>query len=193
VDPARAVAGDTVASEPVASDPDPDVDAAAATALGRARAAARAKGLRPGSRAGRSDSRAARVARRALGAGSQPGDSGRDPALLGSQVEALLAERGWHQDVSAGAVMGRWASIVGPGIADHATPASVADGVLTVRAVSSAWATQLTLLRPHLLERIAGEVGPGVVTEIRVVGPGAPSWVRGKFRAKGAGPRDTYG
>lgn len=170
---------------------EPSVEALAAAALARARQAARAKGLRPGSKVRKG--RLGRGGAAAAGA-SGPGAAGRDPALLGEQVEALLAERGWHTDVSAGAVIGRWAAIVGPQIAEHATPTAFTDGVLTVRAGSSAWATQLGFLRSQLLGRIADEVGPGVVDELRIVGPGAPSWSRGKRRAPGGrGPRDTYG
>ena len=42
-------------------------------------------------------------------------------------------------------------------------------------------------------ERIEAVVGPGVVTELIVLGPVAPSWVKGRRRVPGPGPRDTYG
>jgi len=90
--------------------------------------------------------------------------------------------------------MGRWPQIVGTDVAAHSTPVSFADGILTVRADSTAWATQLRLLSSSLLTRLAEEVGEDTVGEIRVVGPGAPSWSRGSRRAQdGRGPRDTYG
>jgi predicted nucleic acid-binding Zn ribbon protein len=63
-----------------------------------------------------------------------------------------------------------------------------------VRADSTAWATQLRLLESTLMGRLAEEVGEGTVTELRVAGPGAPSWSRGRHRVQdGRGPRDTYG
>ncbi|HET7475412.1 MAG TPA: DciA family protein [Dermatophilaceae bacterium] len=160
---------------------------AAAEALARARAVARAKGLRPGSRgAGREFWSPRRYA------GSAP--DARDPATLGNQVDRLLTERGWGADVSAGAVMARWPAIVGPDVAAHCAPVTFADGVLTVRAESTAWATNLRLLEATLTGRIEAEVGPGVVAELRVVGPSAPSWSRGPRRTDGGrGPRDTYG
>lgn len=163
-----------------------DIDGIAAQALARARQAARDKGLRPGSKP--------RRRRRSAGSTSPAGyASGRDPALVGEQLEALLAERGWHTDVAAGAVIGRWAQIVGPAVADHAQPLTFTDGVLVVRAESSAWASQLVLLRAQLLARIADEVGPDVVADLRIVGPAAPRWIRGRRTAPGRGPRDTYG
>ena len=162
-----------------------DAAEAAAAALARARAAAKAKGLRPGLRPRR---RAKDVP-----VGERSG-SGRDPKLLGDQLDQFVTERGWVGDVAVGAVIGRWSQIVGPEIAQHCAPLDFVDGVLTVRADSTAWATQLRLLSSSLLTRLAEEVGEGTVGEIRVVGPGAPSWSRGSRRAQdGRGPRDTYG
>jgi predicted nucleic acid-binding Zn ribbon protein len=162
-----------------------DAAEAAAAALARARAAAKAKGLRPGLRPRR------RV--KDVPVGERSG-SGRDPKLLGDQLDQFVTERGWVGDVAVGAVIGRWSQIVGPDIALHCAPLDFVDGVLTVRADSTAWATQLRLLSSSLLTRLAEEVGEGTVGEIRVVGPGAPSWSRGSRRAQdGRGPRDTYG
>jgi len=161
-------------------------DTAAASALARARAAARAKGLRPGSRPMRK--------RRPTGQQvSGSGVDGRDPALLGDQMDRLLLDRGWNVDVAVGSVMGRWPAIVGTAVAEHCTPVTFSEGVLTVRADSTAWATQLRLMSSSILGRLETEVGKDAVTELRVQGPSAPSWVRGPRKATGPGPRDTYG
>ena len=120
--------------------------------------------------------------------------AGRDPKLLGDQLDQFVTERGWVGDVAVGAVIGRWSQIVGPEIAQHCAPVDFVDGVLTVRADSTAWATQLRLLSSSLLTRLAEDVGEGTVGELRVVGPGAPTWSRGQRRVQdGRGPRDTYG
>lgn len=173
-------------SDPTGESEQPD---AAQAALARARRAARDKGLRPG----------APVARRRragdLGRGSAPsGKAGRDPVTLGDQLDRLLRDRDWKVDVAAGSVMSRWADIVGEEIAGHAAPVSFEQGVLTVRAESTAWATQLRWLEATLLARMDDAVGAGVVTTLRVVGPSAPSWKRGpRAVSDGRGPRDTYG
>lgn len=157
---------------------------AAAEALSRARAAARAKGLRPGRPGPRRRKDVPRAAP----------TTGRDPRLLGDQLEEFVVDRGWQEQVSVGAVIGRWPRIVGEDVSAHCHPVEFVDGVLTVRAESTAWATQLRMLASTLLGRLAGEVGEGVVTQVRVVGPSAPSWSRGALRATdGRGPRDTYG
>ena len=161
---------------------------AAAAALARARAAAADKGLRPGMKPRR---RRRQSSEPAL---SGAGRDGRDPTLLGDQLDRLLVDRGWKVDVAVGAVMGRWAEIVGPDIAAHVTPVTFAEEVLTVQADSTAWATQMKLLTSSVLARIEHEIGPGAVTELKVLGPAAPSWRRGARRSPDSrGPRDTYG
>ncbi|XVX20301.1 DUF721 domain-containing protein [Actinomycetota bacterium] len=160
---------------------------AASAALARARAAAREKGLRPGLKPMR---------RRRPGEAAAPSSrrGGRDPELIGDQVDQLVSDRAWKVDVAAGSVMGRWPQIVGPDIAAHSQPVSFERGVLTVRAESTAWATQLRLLESTLIGRIDDEAGKGTVTELKIVGPSAPSWSRGPRRiSDGRGVRDTYG
>lgn len=154
-------------------------------ALNRAKAAARAKGLRPGQEPRR------RILADPPTSGARPG--GRDPQLLGDVVAHLLRERDWVADVSVGGVVGRWREVVGDQVADHCEPETFEDKVLVVRADSTAWATQVRLLAPQLLERLAHEVGEGVVETVTVLGPAGPSFRRGKKSVRGPGPRDTWG
>ena len=163
-------------------------DTAAASALARAREAARAKGLRPGTRPRRK-----RNPNGQTGTAAASGRDGRDPSLLGDQLDRLLLDRGWNIDVAIGSVMGRWPAIVGDEVAAHCTPVTFSDGVLAVRAESTAWATQLRLMSSTILARLETEVGKDAVTELRVQGPSAPSWSRGLRKSTGPGPRDTYG
>lgn len=159
---------------------------AAREAVARARAAAAARGLRPGS-PGRRRPRVAGESR----SGARSDD--RDPQLFGSGMERLIAERGWDVDVAVGGVMGRWSSVVGAQVAAHCAPETFRDGVLMVRADSTAWATQVRLLVPTVLRRLAEELGDGVVEQLQVKGPSAPNWRRGVRAVRGRGPRDTYG
>ena len=175
----------------VTEDPEGDPGAdAVRSALNRARAAAAARGAaaganRPGVRTPRRD----REQRR-----SGSGPDARDPQLVGSSISRLVDERGWRTPVAVGGVIGRWESVVGSEVAGHCTPESFLEGVLTVRADSSAWATQVRLLVPTLLRRLAEEVGEGTVDKVVVKGPSAPSWKKGPRVAPGSqGPRDTYG
>ena len=117
----------------------------------------------------------------------------RDPQLLGPTLDRLVAERGWQTDKAVGDVMGRWPAIVGRQLAEHAVPVAFDEGELVLRADSTAWATQIRLLAPTLLARLADDLGAGVVTTVTVRGPGGPSWKKGRLAVPGRGPRDTYG
>lgn len=163
----------------------PDPLHAAREALARARRAAREKGLRPGSPAGPGRRRAA---------GEQPpARSGRDPLLVGDEVQRLVASRGWDAEVQVGSVVGRWPAIVGEQVAQNVEVVAFEGTTLTVRARSTAWATQMRLLQSSVLARIEEQVGVGVVTQIQVQGPAGPHWRRGPLSSGGRGPRDTYG
>jgi predicted nucleic acid-binding Zn ribbon protein len=161
-------------------------------ALEEARAAARGQGKEVGK---------GRRSPAAKGAGprgnrrrwSGPAPDARDPQPLGRAAGELAKTRGWSGRVAEGSVFARWAEMVGEQIAAHATPTALRDGVLHVSAESTAWATQLRMVQKQLLATIAGAVGNGVVTSLRITGPTAPSWRKGPRHIPGRGPRDTYG
>lgn len=163
----------------------PDPLEAAHEALARARRAARERGLRPGSPAARR--------RPPQEASPSRGRGDRDPHLVGEEVAKLVSSRGWDPELQVGAVVGRWAQIVGEQVAANVEVVAFEGTVLTVRARSSAWATQVRMLLSTVLARIEAEVGEGVVTQIVVQGPAGPSWRKGPLSAGGRGPRDTYG
>ncbi|MDQ1627883.1 MAG: hypothetical protein QOI54_1627 [Actinomycetota bacterium] len=171
----------------------------ARTALAAAKAEARRRGLatsagRPSAGAGTPSAdprRRRRPVDTSTRSGAYPDD--RDPQELAASLDRLVAERGWETDAAVGGVMGRWAAIVGHEVAEHSEPLSFEDGELVVAAASTAWATQLRLLAPALVRRLAEDLGEGTVTRIVVRGPSGPSWTRGPLRVRGRGPRDTYG
>lgn len=159
--------------------------------LEEARGAARNQGKEVGR--GRSS-----PVRRVAGTGgrrswSGPGPDTRDPQLLATVTRDLARSRGWSVRVAEGSVFGRWPGLVGQQIAAHATPTSLRDGVLTVSAETTAWATQLRMVQAQLLAKIASAVGDGVVSSLKIVGPMGPSWRKGRYHIAGRGPRDTYG
>jgi predicted nucleic acid-binding Zn ribbon protein len=160
--------------------------------LEEARAAARGQGKEVGQgRRKPAGSRAnpGRSRRRWSGPGSDP----RDPQPLGRVARDLANTRGWSPRVAEGTVFADWPAVVGEQIAGHATPMSLRDGVLSVTAESTAWATQLRMVQSQLLAKIAAAVGDGVVTSLKITGPTAPSWRKGPRHISGRGPRDTYG
>ncbi|MEU7878402.1 DUF721 domain-containing protein [Microbispora bryophytorum] len=131
--------------------------------------------------------------RRRSGSGGQRRDSG-DPLQFGRAIRDLLAARGWEQPVAVGGVFGRWAEIVGPELAAHTRPETFEDGEVVVAADSTAWATQVRLLASTLVKRLNEELGDGIVTRVKVHGPGAGQRQAGGLRVRGSrGPGDTYG
>jgi predicted nucleic acid-binding Zn ribbon protein len=124
---------------------------------------------------------------------SGPGPDPRDPQPLGRAARDVAKTRGWSARVAEGTVLGQWPTVVGKEIADHATAVTLRDGVLSVAAESTAWATQLRVMRAQLLAKIAAAVGNGVVTSLKITGPTSPSWRKGPRHIAGRGPRDTYG
>ncbi len=132
------------------------------------------------------------TARRGGYSGARPDAT--DPQTVGDVLAGYVSERGWQAPLNSARVFSDWASIVGPDVAAHCAPATLRDGELTVRAQSTAWATQLRLLSGSMLARLVDELGADVVRRIVITGPTAPSWKHGAFSVRGArGPRDTYG
>ncbi|HEU4907702.1 MAG TPA: DUF721 domain-containing protein, partial [Propionibacteriaceae bacterium] len=75
----------------------------------------------------------------------------RDPKPLSDAVERLVESKGWATEINVHTLLARWALLVGATNAAHSQPESYADTVLTVRADSTAWATQLRYLAPRLV------------------------------------------
>lgn len=117
----------------------------------------------------------------------------RDPMLVGDSIDEVLGERGWQQVSALATLQATWPEVVGAELADHLTIESLEEQVLLLRADSTAWATQVELMRSALTQQVQAAVGADAVTQVRVRGPQAPSWTAGPRRVKGRGPRDTYG
>ena len=124
--------------------------------------------------------------------GARP--DGRDPQLLSAAVDRLVESKGWSTEVSVHTLLARWGLLVGATNAAHSQPEAYADTVLTVRTDSTAWATQLRLMAPRLVALLNDQLGEGTVTLVKVLGPDAPNWKKGRLAVRdGRGPRDTYG
>lgn len=117
-----------------------------------------------------------------------------DPQLLKDLLINLVTERNWDTSIAEGTLFSTWEKVVGNEISLHSTPISLLDGVLTIQSSSTAWATQLRLIGPNLLETIQRSAPGALVESITIIGPKGPSWKRGIRTIRGArGPRDTYG
>jgi predicted nucleic acid-binding Zn ribbon protein len=130
---------------------------------------------------------------------SGAGPDERDPAKLAGLIDNIIVNKGWDLQLATGKLRAKWQQIVGEDVADHVEieqfqmNPSGQSGILVLRADSTAWATQIKLLLPTLEQKLDQEVGAGRITEIKVLGPAAPSWKHGLRSVPGRGPRDTYG
>lgn len=124
---------------------------------------------------------------------SVPFGAGRDPQGLGDTINSLTMQLGWNSPLAQSELLASWAELVGVDTANHSSPAGIDDGVLTVHCESTAWATQLRLMRNQVMEKISVRYPEAGIQSIRFQGPNAPSWKKGPRSIPGRGPRDTYG
>jgi predicted nucleic acid-binding Zn ribbon protein len=87
--------------------------------------------------------------------------------LAASVDEVVRALKGPSAKAVAGVFAG-WDDLVGPTVAAHARPVSLADGRLVVEVDEPGWATQLRYLEATLRERLATAIGGAEITAIDV-------------------------
>ena len=92
-----------------------------------------------------------------------------DPVPVGDALAAVSAELGLADPGVVGALVDRWAEVVGSAIAENARLRAVRGSTLTIAVESGAWATELRYLESEILARVATIVGEGVIDTVRVV------------------------
>lgn len=116
----------------------------------------------------------------------------REPVAASGLMSEVVRAQHWDTPAAMGSVLAKWPQIVGDLVA-HCEVETFEDRKLVVRCSSTSWAKQLQLLLPQIEANIDRVVGPGVVQQVIVRGPAAPSWRKGPWSVPGRGPRDTYG
>jgi predicted nucleic acid-binding Zn ribbon protein len=125
--------------------------------------------------------------------GSVPYGLGRDPHGIEDVLDGLTSRMGWNSPLEKARLLASWADLVGAETASHSEPVGIEEGILTVRCDSTAWATQLRLMRGQITTSIAQQFPEAGIQSVKFDGPNAPSWKRGTRSIPGRGPRDTYG
>ena len=128
-----------------------------------------------------------------LGSPSQPFGTGREPRGIADVLATVTTEMGWSSPLAQSELMTAWPDMVGEELAAHSDPVSIDDGTLTVQCDSTAWATQLRLMRGTVTTTIVQRYPDAGIQSVRFLAPNAPSWKRGPRSVPGRGPRDTYG
>ncbi len=121
--------------------------------------------------------------------------SERDPKPVATVLEDFVLQAEFSGPIAVGTLAAKWSDVVGEEIAAHVSMGEFDPETKTLNLItdSTAWATQMRMLVPNILQKIAEEIGSGQVIDLSVNGPKAPSWKHGKRRVPGRGPRDTYG
>ncbi|MBV9410005.1 MAG: DUF721 domain-containing protein [Acidimicrobiia bacterium] len=91
-----------------------------------------------------------------------------EPRSIKASLDKVARSLGGPDAGSLSGVFGHWADIVGPQLAAHAKPLSLASGVLLVGVTEPAWATQLRYLESELVGRFREVLGDGVVDRVEV-------------------------
>mgnify|MGYP003231161639 CR=1 FL=1 len=99
------------------------------------------------------------------------GKPGRDPETVGSLFNLLASNGAWIPHLKMAQMRDHWDQVVGVENAKHSYPASLRDGVLTIRCDSPAW----TIRRK--LEGLT-------INEVRVTGPQSQGFSRGRISRK---------
>jgi predicted nucleic acid-binding Zn ribbon protein len=124
---------------------------------------------------------------------SVPFGHGRDPKGVGDVLGALTSQLGWDSPLAQSDLVANWKELAGEETANHSSPVAIEQGVLSVQCESTAWATQLRLMRVDIMTHIAQRYPEAGIESIRFLGPNVPSFKRGPRSVQGRGVRDTYG
>jgi predicted nucleic acid-binding Zn ribbon protein len=85
---------------------------------------------------------------------------------LSDVLQRVLTQGNWRKELNEARLRREWAEIVGPEIAARAQPVEIFRGRLLIHCEHDVWRTELTYLKPELLQRIAEVMGEGFVKEI---------------------------
>lgn len=96
------------------------------------------------------------------------------PTLVGDLVDHVLARAGALEQVQRVSVLAEWDGLVGEKIAEVTRARSVSDATLFVEVRSSAWLTELNLMRHEILRRLNAGRSDGRVERIVFVLAGSP-------------------
>lgn len=89
------------------------------------------------------------------------------PKLVADILDRVAAPIFASPEAGAHRIWPAWMEAVGPDIARHTEPVTIREGVLHVRVDASVWVTQLTFLKPEILNKLAPLMDDGALTDIK--------------------------
>ena len=112
------------------------------------------------------------------------GKPGRDPATMGSLFNILAQNGAWIPHLKMAQMRDHWDQVVGEATALHSYPASLRDGVLTIRCDSPAWTTTLSYMMPVLTDTIRKNLEGLTIDKVKFTGPQQQGFSRGRISRK---------
>ncbi len=88
---------------------------------------------------------------------------------MNNALPAVLARIGLKGKVQVYRAVVEWRAIAGEAVARHASAIKVEEKTLIVAVDSPAWMTQLLFLKEQILKKIAAQIGPGLIEDVRFV------------------------
>ena len=87
---------------------------------------------------------------------------------LSENLTSVLRADSRRKDGMHPEIWARWGELVGKRLAAKAVPHALRGRILYIAVVNSTWMQELSFMQSRLLERLAEQVGPYVVQEIRM-------------------------
>lgn len=97
-----------------------------------------------------------------------PGSSDEEPHRLRGALDRVVRHLGAPSADLLEGLFRCWPEVTGPGLAAHARPVSVRDGVLVVAVDDPAWSTAVRFAEPQLLQRVADMLGGVALNRMEV-------------------------
>ena len=92
-----------------------------------------------------------------------------EPVSIGEVIDGLMADEAFARARPLAELATHWPEIVGPRVAAETSPASLDEGVLTVRATNGPWGAQARFLTEQIRDRANATLGSEPIRSVRVV------------------------
>lgn len=92
-----------------------------------------------------------------------------DAVSLGEVVDRLMAEDVFSRGMPIATLASRWTAVMGERLAAETAPATLEDGILTVRATDGPWGAQARFLAEQIRLNANRALGSQAVRSVRVV------------------------
>jgi hypothetical protein len=92
-----------------------------------------------------------------------------DAVSLGEVVDGLMAEDVFSRGMPIATLAARWTTVMGERLAAETAPATLEDGILTVRATDGPWGAQARFLAEQIRSNANRALGSQAVRSVRVV------------------------